>query len=115
MTTLRNSVQLIGRLGTDPKTKKFGKNSSITRFSLATSDSYTNKEGERVTDTQWHNVVLRNGLAGVAEKYLQKGHEVAVSGKLINRSWDDDAGTKHYITEIEVTDLVLLEKKAKTA
>ncbi len=115
MTTLRNSVNLIGRLGADPATKKFGKNGSLTRFSLATSDAYTNKEGERVVDTQWHNIVLRNGLAGVAEKYLRKGHEVAVSGKLINRSWDDDAGTKHYITEIEATDLLMLEKKAKTA
>ncbi len=115
MTTLRNSVQLLGRLGTDPTTKKFGKNSTIVSFSMATSESYTNKEGERVTDTQWHRVVVRNGQALVAEKYLQKGHEVAISGKLINRSWEDKEGKRHFITEVEARELVLLERKAKTA
>jgi single-strand DNA-binding protein len=115
MTTLRNSVQLIGRLGADPTTKKFGENNSITSFRLATTESFKNKDGERVTDTQWHQVVARNGNARVAEKYLQKGHEVAVSGKLINRSWEDKEGKTHYITEVEVKELVLLEKKAKPA
>jgi len=115
MTTLKNSVHLLGRLGTDPTTKKFGKDNTIVTFSLATSESYKNKEGERVTETQWHRVVVRNGQALVAEKYLQKGHEVAISGKLVNRSWEDKEGQKHYITEVEARELVFLERKAKTA
>lgn len=115
MTTLRNSVHLIGRLGTNPTTTNFNNDKSITVFSMATSETYKNKAGERVTDTQWHRVVARNNQARIAEKYLQKGQEVAITGKLINRSWEDKEGKMHYVTEVEVRELVMLSKKAATA
>jgi len=110
MKSLRNSVQLIGRLGKDPEVKTFGEKMKAS-FSLATSDSYKNQKGEKVQDTQWHNVVIWGKLAGVAEKYLKKGNEVAVEGKLVHRSFETTEGEKRYITEINVNDLVMLGGK----
>lgn len=110
MKSLRNSVQLIGRLGKDPEVKTFGDKKKAS-FSIATSDSYKNAKGEKVEDTQWHNVVIWGKLAGVAEKYLRKGQEVAVEGKLVHREYETDKGEKRYITEITVNDLVLLGGK----
>lgn len=110
MKSLRNSVQLIGRLGKDPEVKTFGDKKKAS-FSIATSDSYKNAKGEKVEDTQWHNVVIWGKLAGVAEKYLKKGQEVAVEGKLVHREYETDKGEKRYITEITVNDLVLLGGK----
>ena len=111
MTTLRNSVQLIGRLGIDPETKTFGDNKSKVRFSLATSEYYNNKDGERQEDTQWHNVVAYGKTAEIAEKYLKKGKEIAVSGKLTYRSWEDKEGHTNYITEIVANEIQMLGKK----
>ncbi len=107
MTTLRNSVQLIGRLGIDPETKTFSDNNSKVRFSLATSEYYTNKEGERQEETQWHNVIAFGKTAEIAEKYLKKGKEIAIAGKLTYRSWDDKEGNKNYITEIIAHEIVM--------
>jgi single-strand DNA-binding protein len=109
MKSLRNSVQLIGRLGKDPEVKTF-ENGKKAAFSIATTDSYKNQKGEKVEDTQWHNIVIWGKLAGVAEKYLRKGQEVAIEGKLIHRSYKAD-GELRYITEINVSDLVMLGGK----
>ena len=110
MKSLRNSVQLIGRLGKDPEVKMFGDKKKAS-FSIATSDSYKNTKGEKVEDTQWHNVVIWGKLAGVAEKYLKKGQEVAIEGRLVHRDYETDKGEKRYITEITVNDLVMLGNK----
>ena len=83
----------------------------MAKFSLATNETYKNSVGEKVTDTQWHNVVVWGQAAGIAEQFLQKGSEVALEGKIINRSYNDKEGNKRYITEIEVRDILLLSKK----
>ncbi len=110
MKSLRNSVQLIGRLGKDPEVKEFGDKKKVS-FSIATSDAYKNQKGEKVEDTQWHNVVIWGKLAGVAEKYLKKGQEVCIEGRLVHRDYETDKGEKRYITEINVNDLVMLGGK----
>lgn len=110
MKSMRNSVQLIGRLGKDPEVKTFGDKKKAA-FSIATSDAYKNAKGEKVEDTQWHNVVIWGKLADVAEKYLKKGQEVAVEGKLVHRDYETEKGEKRYITEITVNDLVMLGGK----
>jgi single-strand DNA-binding protein len=109
MKSLRNRVQLIGRLGKDPEVKNFNDKKKAS-FSIATSESYKNQKGEKVEDTQWHNVVLWGNLAGIAEKYLKKGNEVAVEGKLIHRVYETN-GEKKFITEINVNDMVMLGGK----
>lgn len=106
MKSLRNSVQLIGRLGKDPEVKVFGENKKAS-FSLATTDSYKNQSGDKITDTQWHNIVIWGKLADVAEKYLKKGKEIVVEGRLEHRSYEV-SGEKKYITEIVVNDLVMV-------
>ena len=110
MKSLRNSVQLIGRLGKDPEVKSFGDKKKAA-FSIATSDSYKNQKGEKVEDTQWHNLVTWGKLADIAGKYLKKGSEVAVEGKLIHRVYETDKGEKRYITEISVNELQMLGAK----
>ena len=110
MKSLRNSVQLIGRLGKDPDVKTFGDKKKAT-FSIATTDAYKNKKGEKVEDTQWHNLVIWGKLASVAETYLKKGQEVAVEGKLMHRMYEAEGGEKKYITEINVNDLLMLGGK----
>jgi single-strand DNA-binding protein len=110
MKSLRNSVQLIGRLGKDPEVKMFGEKKKAS-FSIATADSYKNAKGEKVEDTQWHNIVIWGGLATVAEKYLKKGNEVAIEGKLVHRVYETSAGEKKFFTEISANDLVMLGGK----
>lgn len=109
MKSLRNRVQLIGRLGKDPEVKEFNDNKKAS-FSIATSETYKNQKGEKVEDTQWHNVVIWGKLAGVAEKYLKKGNEVAVEGKLIHRVYESK-GEKRFVTEINVNDMLMLGGK----
>ncbi len=109
MKSLRNSVQLIGRLGKDPEVKNFNDRKKAF-FSLATSDVYKNQKGEKIEETQWHNVVIWGKLAGIAEKYLKKGNEVAVEGRLIHRVYEVN-GEKRFVTEINVNDLVMLGGK----
>ncbi len=110
MKSLRNSVQLIGRLGKDPEVKVFGEKKKAS-FSIATTDSYKNAKGEKVEDTQWHNIVIWGGLATVAEKYLKKGNEIAIEGKLVHRVYETSAGEKKFITEINANDMVMLGGK----
>lgn len=105
-----NKVTLIGRLGRDPEIKYFDSGAAKANFPLATSESYTNKEGQRVENTEWHNIVFWRGLAEIAEKYLKKGAQVYVEGKLRTRSWDDQDGNKKYITEIEGNNLIMLDR-----
>ncbi|MBI4945764.1 MAG: single-stranded DNA-binding protein [Bacteroidetes bacterium] len=111
MNTLRNKVQLIGNLGQNPEVKELDGGKKVAKFSLATNESYRNKAGEKVTDTQWHNLVAWGKTADVIEKYLKKGSEVAIEGKLLNRNYTDKEGVKRYVTEIQVSDLLMLGGK----
>jgi single-strand DNA-binding protein len=113
MNALVNKVQLIGSLGQDPEIKNFD-NSKMARLSMATNETYRNKKGEKVTETQWHNVVAWGNLAGIFEKYVQKGDRVGIEGKLVTRQWEDKDGKKHYTTEVVANDVLMLSQK-KTA
>ena len=115
MNALVNKVQLIGNLGKEPEVKTLESGKKMARFSVATSESYRNAKGEKVTETQWHNLVAWGKLAEIVEKYLVKGKEVAIEGKLINRSYNDKEGNKKYITEIQVNDLRMLGAKTPEA
>ena len=108
MNNLRNKVQLIGNLGNDPEVKSFDGGKKLAKFSIATNESYKNAAGERITDTQWHNLIVWGKTADIVEKYLKKGNEVAVEGKLINRNYTDKQGIKRYVTEIQVNELLML-------
>lgn len=111
MKSLRNSVQLIGNLGMDPEVKQIANGNKMARFSLATTETYKNQKGEKVTETQWHNVIIWGGLAEVAEKYLKKGKQVAVEGRLETNTYDDKDGNRKFFTQINVNDLVMLDGK----
>jgi len=111
MNNLRNKVQLIGNLGNAPEVKKLDSGKKLARISVATSESYKNAKGEKVTETQWHNVIAWDKAAEIVEKYFTKGLEVMVEGKLINRSYTDKDGIKRYITEVQATELMILTKK----
>lgn len=111
-----NKVMLIGRLGDAVKMHYFDDKNCVGRFPLATDESYTNKDGERVTVTDWHNIVVRNRAAEICEKYLVKGDLIYVEGRLKNRQWKGEDGQTRYSTEIQVTDFTFLSnKKAETA
>lgn len=112
MYALKNKVQLIGNLGNSPEVRTFDGGRKMARFSMATNESYRNAQGDRVTETQWHNLIVWGKLADIAERFLIKGKEVAVEGKLINRSYNDKEGNKRYVTEIQVNELLLLGTKA---
>ena len=112
MYSLRNKIQLIGNLGNAPEIRTTENGHKMARFSVATNESYTNSSGEKVTETQWHNLIAWNKLAEIAEKFLNKGSEVAIEGKLINRSYTDKEGIKKYITEIQVNELLFLGSKS---
>jgi len=111
MYSLRNKVQLIGNLGKLPEIKTTDSGKRLVKFSLATNEIYTNAKGEKVKETQWHNLVAWGKLADIAEKYLNKGSEVAVDGKLITKDYIDKDGKKKYVTEIQVNELLLLGSK----
>lgn len=111
MNNLRNKVSLIGHLGADPEVKVFDSGKKNVKLSLATSDNYKTANGEKVADTQWHNLIAWGKTADIAEKYLHKGSELAVEGKLNYRSYEDKNGEKKYITEIVVNEFVMLGKK----
>ncbi len=111
MNTLRNKVQLIGHLGNNPEIISLENGKKIAKFSLATNDSYKNAQGEKVTNTEWHNLVAWNKTAEIIENYLEKGKEIAIEGKLTTRSYDDKDGNKKYITEVVVNELLMLGGK----
>ncbi|WP_405203421.1 single-stranded DNA-binding protein [Dokdonia sp. LLG6352-1] len=110
MNALRNKVQLIGRLGQDPQITTFPDGNKIANFSMATDDSYKDKNGQKIERAYWHNIVVRGGLVKVVESYVQKGQEIAIEGKLTNRSWEDKDGVKRYTTEIVCNELLMLSK-----
>jgi single-strand DNA-binding protein len=114
MNSLANRVTLIGNLGKDPETKTIDSGKKVTQFTIATNDSYRNNEGEKVKETTWHNIVAWNGLADIAGKYLKKGNEVAVEGRIVYRTYEDKKGVTKNTTEIVLTDLVLLRNGSKT-
>lgn len=103
-----NKVILVGNLGKDPEVRHLDSGRAVANFSLATSESYKNRNGERVTNTEWHNIVLWSPLAEIAEKFLKKGNQIYVEGKLTTRSYDDRDGNKRYITEVVGNNLTML-------
>ena len=111
MYALKNKVQLIGNLGNAPEIKSIESGKKMARFSIATNENYRNAKGEKVTETTWHNLVAWGKVADLAEKFLQKGTEVVIEGKLINRSYTDKDGNKKYISEVQVNELLLLNSK----
>ena len=113
MYALKNKVQLIGNLGNNPEVKTLDGGKKMARFSVATNETYKNTKGEKVVETQWHNLIAWGKVAEIAEKFLHKGSEVALEGKLINRSYNDKDGNKKYVTEIQVNELLMLGEKAK--
>ena len=108
MYALKNKVQLIGNLGNAPEVKNTESGKKLARFSMATNETYRGRTGEKITETTWHNVVAWGKVADIAEKFLTKGKEVAIEGKLINRSYTDKDGIKRYVTEIQVNELLLI-------
>ena len=106
-----NKVQLIGNMGKDPEINLLEGNICVAKFQLATTESYRNKVGELITDTEWHNIVLWRGLAEIAAKYLVKGSMVYIEGKIKTRHYDDKEGVRKYVTEIVADEMIMLEKK----
>ncbi|MEE4000172.1 single-stranded DNA-binding protein [Tenacibaculum sp. FZY0031] len=111
MNALKNRVQLIGNLGDMPEIIILESGKKLAKFAIATNETYKNAQGEKVTDTQWHNVVVWNKTAEIVEKYLEKGKEVMIEGRLTSRSFDDKEGNKRYITEVICNELLMLGNK----
>lgn len=103
-----NKVILLGNLGRDPEVRHLENGRAVANFSIATSETYKNKQGEKVTNTEWHNLVLWTPLAEIAEKYLKKGNQVYIEGKMTSRSYEDKDGVTKYITEVVGREMTLL-------
>lgn len=103
-------MRLVGNLGTDPEVKAFDNNRKMAKLSIAVNESYKNDKGEKIVDTQWHNLVLWGQQAKFAEDYLKKGDEIAIEGKLSNRSYTDKEGNKRYITEVVVNEFMKMRQ-----
>lgn len=110
MNALRNNVRLIGNLGDDPKVRKLDSGKTVANFSIATNEIYRDSKGEKQSETTWHRLVAWGKNAEVVENYVKKGSEIAIDGKISNRSYEDKNGEKHYITEILVNSVLLLGK-----
>lgn len=108
MNNLRNRVQLIGNLGQDPEIKNLENGKKVVHFTIATNDTYKNTDGQKVEETTWHNIVAWNGLAERAARYLKKGKEVAIDGRLVYRSYEDKKGVTKYVTEIVLNEMLFL-------
>ena len=106
-----NKVILLGNLGKDPEVRYLEGGIPVAKFSLATTESRKNKDGEKIEQTEWHNIVLWRGLAEVAEKFLKKGTAVYIEGKIRSSSWEDKEGKKHYKTEIVGDNLNIVSRK----
>jgi single-strand DNA-binding protein len=111
MNNLRNSVRLIGNLGGNPEIKELTGGKKLAKFSLATTERYKDSDGNPVSETQWHNIIVWGKQADFAQKYLEKGNEIVVEGKLINRNFTDKEGIKKYITEINVSEILKTANK----
>jgi single-strand DNA-binding protein len=107
-----NKVILVGNVGKDPETRYLEGGTAVCSFSLATSETYRNRDGEKITNTEWHNVVLWRGLAEVAEKYVKKGSQLYIEGRIRTRSWDDKDGNKRYTTEIVGDNMQMLGRRS---
>ena len=110
MNNLRNKVQLIGNLGLAPEIVSFENGNKLAKIRLATNETYTNAKGDKVTNTEWHSLTAWGKQADIFEKYVKKGQEIAVEGKLSTRSYETKEGEKRYRTEVQVTELLLLGK-----
>ena len=108
MNAMKNKVQLIGHVGQEPEIKTFGEGKKVANLTIATNDSYKNEKGEKVEQTEWHKVTAWGKTAEIIEKYVTKGKEIAIEGKLTHRSYDDKDGNKRYITEVVAIDFLLL-------
>lgn len=111
MNNLRNKVQLIGNLGQAPEIISFETGNKLAKMVIATNETYRNAAGEKITDTQWHNLIAWGKTADIVEKYIQKGQEIAIEGKIVNRSYETKEGEKRYKTEIQVNELLMLGGK----
>ena len=110
MNAMKNRVQLIGNVGNDPEIKTLESGKKLAHLTIATNDKYTNDKGEKVEQTEWHRVTAWGKTAEIIEKYVVKGKEVAVEGKLTHRNYDDKNGEKRYVTEVVVSEILLLSK-----
>ena len=110
MSTLRNKVQLIGHVGNDPEIKSFDGGKKLAKLNVATNESYKNDKGEKVEETQWHSLIAWGKTADIIEKYVVKGKEIGIEGKLTHRSYEDKNGEKRYVTEVVIDELMLLGK-----
>jgi len=111
MNALKNRVQLIGNLGNEPEILVMESGRKLAKFSLATNETYKNSNEEKVTETQWHNIIAWNKTAEIIEKYVKKGHEIMIEGKLTSRSYETKEGEKRYITEVVCNELLMLGNK----
>jgi single-strand DNA-binding protein len=111
MNKLNNNVRLIGNLGFDPEVREIAKGRKVARISVATNETYTNTEGEKVTDTQWHTVVAWGRTADLVQRFLRKGSPIAMEGRLVHRSYQAKDGLKRYVTEIVLNDFKLIGPK----
>lgn len=114
MYALKNKVQLIGNLGGNPEMRTTESGKKMARFSVATNETYRTAKGDKVTETQWHNLIAWGKVADIAEQYLSKGSEVVIEGKLINRNYTDKEGIKRYVTEVQVNEVLMLGDKKNT-
>jgi len=110
MNAMKNTVQLIGNVGNDPEIKTFDGGKKLAKLAIATNESYKNEKGEKVEETQWHNLVAWGKTAEIIEKYVVKGKEIAIEGKLTHRSYEDKNGEKRYVTEVVIDEVLLLGK-----
>lgn len=113
MNASRNRVQLIGNLGSNPEIKKFDNGKVLARINLATTERYKDESGKQITDTQWHHITAWGSLANTIEKYLKKGSEVVIQGKLVYRNYENKEGKKQYITEIVASEVIMLGKRGE--
>jgi single-strand DNA-binding protein len=109
MSTMRNTVQLVGNLGQDPEIRNLEGGKKVASFSIATSDSYKNEKGEKVEQTEWHRIVAWGNSAEIIEKFVTKGNQVGIVGKLTHRTYDDKDGIKRNITEVLVNEVLLMK------
>lgn len=109
---MRNKVQLIGNVGNTPEIITLESGKKLAKFSIATNESYKNNKGETIKETQWHNIIAWGKIVDIISKYVLKGSEIAMEGKLTYQNYTDKAGNKKYVTEIVLSDLVLLGKKS---
>jgi single-strand DNA-binding protein len=111
MNNLKNKVQLIGNLGQNPEIISFENGKKLAKMNIATNETFKDSKGNKQTDTQWHNVIAWGKTAEIIEKYVKKGQEVAIEGKLVNETYEAKDGTKRYATKIQISEFLLLGNK----